>query len=375
MLKDKISFGIACFHFGINRQLPFEINLSEYYSDLQNALGNISSVKNIRLFHEDIDTDKAIVIDDNPDISDGPGFLPRPMYCFIEFELYIPSRVQYEILNNHSRDNKPKVSELYKIIINYLYYFPVTFVIPIEDNNELDPSTSVMIVKELLRKEMNKHDNIIRFECLGPSPFHINCLVEPVSTEIDNGRIYQQSIIQKKGYDEVLFYYNKENSTVGDVIEVIIDDISDELGFYYYLIQNRNLMRRKWVDLDELVEKLIATQKLKGVKAYIRKLLFNTKKLDECFIELVDFESRELYYNNSIQEAYKNIYGKSNDYIFKIYIDSEINDRFKYPTDQINKIYRTFESRRIKNVEIITILISSIIGGVIGSMVTIFLSK
>ena len=85
-------------------------------------------------------------------------------------------------------------------------------------------------------------------------------------------------------------------------------------------------------------------------------------------------QNEELFDNNNIQSDYRNIYKKEEHY-FQSDIDKQIKERFVYPTKQIYQLIEFLESRRLRSVENLVVLISAILGGAIGAILIILLSN
>ena len=100
-----------------------------------------------------------------------------------------------------------------------------------------------------------------------------------------------------------------------------------------------------------------------------------SEKINEAFISVVEFEKKELFRHNIIQMDYRNMYFEGKQECFKYYIDRLIKERLTYPIDQLNRLIKFFESWKLKGFDILTLLISAIIGGTIGALLTLLVTK
>ena len=99
-------------------------------------------------------------------------------------------------------------TENFQVNIIHSYYMPVSIIECIDPNEDPDPATSVQIVREFIKKAFKtENSEYIRFEFLGPSPFHLHCHLEPNSNfEEDEEEDWHFTTEErlKKGYNEIL---------------------------------------------------------------------------------------------------------------------------------------------------------------------------
>lgn len=132
--------------------MPEPDNYKDYYTkELKKNLGQISSIKEINISFNEIGEK------------------------IIEFELYIPKRIQEEL----SSFKKEEIdTEKFGIIIQDSFHGPVTFVEPINSKDLDNPSFAVQVTREFLRREFEKYSSSnMEFTCIGPSPFHAEFIV------------------------------------------------------------------------------------------------------------------------------------------------------------------------------------------------------
>ncbi len=377
-MKNKFSFGIGCFHFGLKEQYPLKFNGSEYIRELRETLELISNVNNIEIYcDDDFKNVSTLITQELPNIQNGIGFFPRPIFMTIEFEVYIPFRIQSQLL-------RQKVSfletftENFKISIKYTYHLPVTFVEPLDPSEEATHSYAVQVVREFLKHEFkNVKSDHIQFECLGPSPFHADCYIYPEESD-DKSEVdwkLKSEFSPRRGYDRMIFYFNPTQFiNVEEAKEKIFDEILNELGFFYYLVQIEVEKMRDWEKIQNLIDQLIFIQRSNGVKAFFTKIFTRSKLIDETLTSLAEFESEELYFNNTNQKDYRDFLSIG-DVCFQPYIDKQINDRTVYPTNEMSRLISFFESRRTKAVESLVVLIAAILAGGVGALLTILLTE
>lgn len=377
-MKNGFSFGIGCFHFGLKKQYPFKFKGSEYLRELRETLELISNVNNIKIHCSDDFKDFSTPITQElPNIQNGIGVFPNPIFMTIDFEVYIPFRIQSQLLQR-------KVSfletftEKFKISIKYTYHLPVTFVEPLDPSEEATHSDVVRVVREFLKhKFKNAKSDHIQFEFLGPSPFHADFYIYPEESDGKSEVDWKlkSEISPRRGYDRMIFYFNPTQFiNAEEAKEKIFDEILNELGFFYYIVQTEVGKMHDWEKIRNLVDQLIFIQRSNGVKAFFTKIFTRSKLIDETLTSLAEFESEELYFDNTNQKDYRDLFSMMEG-CFQPYIDKEINNRIVYPTKEMSRLISFFESRRTKAVESLVVLIAATLGGGVGALLTILLAE
>ena len=80
----------------------------------------------------------------------------------------------------------------FQIKIKDSYHLPIALVEIIDPSETPKPSSAVQIVREFLRSEFKRiNSDFLRFECLGPSPFHFDCYMVPGEFSDDDNVHYQ----------------------------------------------------------------------------------------------------------------------------------------------------------------------------------------
>ena len=358
-----IGFGVGCFHFGIKKETPFEFKGSEYISKLGEALEDIPNSRNIKISASDAFGNVSGQIEDElPKIDEGKGFFPEVQLGFVEFELHIPFDEQAKLLE--SMQYIENFTEDFKVTIHYGSRSPIAYVEPLFPSNDISPSNAVITVREFL--ETNLNSDYIRFECIGPSPFHADFYIKESQHAPDNG--FTHALKKKYGYDTIIFNYNPELYAKDKITNLIYTNIRIELDLYYFILQEHSYRIGEWETLTDIMDNLIDLEQLNTFN-YLKNAFKRSNLLNNTYINLVKFESRQLTYLNEEQDIYTLIYSV-NDGHLKYFIDTAIEENPTFPTEQLNKLIKFFESRRMKNMEIAVMLISGFIGGIAGALFT-----
>ncbi len=374
MSKQK-SFGIGCFHFGVNKTPPFDFKGSEYLIELNNALSKISSLTNLK-----IDTDEDFkklafsITETTENLENDEGYFPHSLILDVEFNLYIPYRIQAEITKTEEK-YLSTFTENFKVKIIQSYYLPVAIIETINPTEKNDPSDAVRIVREFIRRELtNTKSDYIRFECLGPSPFHCDFFIKPTKPDIDEDWLFSPETELKKGYDNLIIYYNSDEiKDANEALEYLSTSIQDEFGFFYKCIQTRNAKMHNWQTIQENLNSLLEIQNAKGLKGIFQRFIKRPRLIGKLFTDIATFEGSDIFKSGMQQNEYKETFSVKDEIFFKTLIDKELEEKLDYPIKQTTDLIHFFESRRVKSLELITALIAAILGGAIGALLTISL--
>ncbi|MCK4592105.1 hypothetical protein KAT63_01535 [Candidatus Parcubacteria bacterium] len=370
MSKEK-SFGIGCFHFGIQKKPPFQFKGSEYIEELKNDLSKIPSLNNLKIKTDRIFKSYSEEITEAlPNLESDEGCFPHALSFILEFELFIPFRIQKEIVEERKLINT--FSENFKVKILHGYYLPVA-IIEIKNPTRMpDPSMAVRIVREFLEKELKNNAEYIRFECIGPSPFHLDCSLKPQKSKLEDTWIFNPIKKSRIGYDELIINYNENILKNSDeALKYLILPLMIEFSFFYMCIQTRNSKMRLWELIQDDLEKLILIQKSSGIKGFFKKLLKRSALIESLITDVTMFEAENIYDKIAIQNSYNQIYSSENEILFKTFIDRELDEKNVYPTTQTVNLITFFESKRIKNLELIIAIFAAMLGGAIGALLII----
>lgn len=371
-MSKEINFGIGCFHFGIRKEAPFEFKGSDYLIKLKEALSKIANLDNLKIVADkDFENETDKITEALPNLDEDRSFFPCPSLLDIDFELYIPFRIQAELCDTEEKFLQT-YSERFKVKIFQSYYLPVTIIETINPSKENDPSNAVRIVREFLEKQLTiEKSEYIRFECLGPSPFHLDCFVKPKEPEGDSDWFIEPEVNILRGYDEIIFYYNSvEIANAEEAFNYLKDSIEDEFGFFYNFIKQRNQRMFEWETIQTSLQELQDIQSSKGFKAFFNRLFNRPSLIGKLFTELGTFEANDIFINRTRQNEYNDIYKAKDEMFFKIFIDKEFEEKNEYPIKQITELVKFYENRRVKSVEFMILIIAASLGGTIGALLT-----
>jgi|GEM_PF-1749750 len=374
-MSTQKSFGIGCFHFGVRKNPPFTFSGSEYLDELKKSLSKITSLTNLK-----IDTDEEFkefetsITESLENLDYGNDFFPHTLILEIEFDIYIPYRIQAELSDTNEK-YLSTFTENFKVKIFQSYYLPVAVVETVNPTEENDPSSAVQIVREFIKKELiSSKSEYIKFECLGPSPFHCDFFISPQETDQTDDWLFNPVEEIKKGYDRLTIYYNPVSiNNANEAFDYLYDSIQDEFGFFYKCIQRRSSKMHNWFLIQEDLTSLLDLQKAKGFKGAFRRIFNKPRLIEKLFTDIAIFEGDDIFQTSIQHNDYKSTFSIKDEIFFKTFIDKELEEITNYPVKQTTELIHFFESRRTKGLERSTALISAILGGVIGALLTISL--
>lgn len=367
-----IGFGVGCFHFGVKKEPPFEFKGLEYISKLEETLNSIQGIYEVNIDIENEFMEISMDIKEKiPHISEAEEIFPNSLIGDIEFKLHIPFEEQKKLLNPCGWHFE-LFTETFNVFMVFGVDLPVTYIQPINPNREYEPYDSVIIVREFLRKEFEKSKlDYIKFEWVLPTPFFANFFTKSNKHNDIPFSGFTSKIEYKQAVNNIIFCHElDENDDFEGIQKHLFDLIREELEFFYSINRSNSLKIKKWNNIANLLDEIIKLEQ-ENMKVHIKNIFKRPKLLNKAFIALAKFESDELSHKNRIQNRYNTIYPGSNRFLQPL-IDKEIEEKFTYPTEQLNRLIKFFESRRLKNIEISIMLISGFIGGIAGAIVTGF---
>jgi len=148
-----------------------------------------------------------------------------------------------------------------------------------------------------------------------------------------------------------------------------------ELSFYYEIMQSRSIKIRKWVQIDEMLRNIIPEDRKKCIWSGFHEFIYYSGKIKELFIAIAIFERDSIFVKEKVRSDYKDVYSDRWASHFHNFIDKVMTEEETYPTKEIIQLLSYLEDKRAKNMELLTMFFSAIIGGGIGALITLLLTK
>lgn len=379
-------FGIGCFHFGIQETADRKFDGQRYLEEIEAALGAIASIDSI-----DIRSRPELLIveweveEPPPPMGSGYGHFPdftgsTASGLQVKFDVRIPTRIQSELLETEPGLLKTK-TERFQVVYHYEHFGPTTYIVPIEPDGESNPSDAVILIRRFLAEEFRRVDSdFIRFETLGPTPLHTDCVVQPYTSADHDSSVYRRPWDCKEepgtGYSTTRFLYDPEAfADAEEAFHELVPYIASELALYYSIRRTENSKVRAWSEIDQLAQTLAERQSAKGLKARFQRSFTAAKATTEGFVKLAQYESYEITFKSSVQHDYSGVYSSDKPPCFRRHLDALMADTFVAPTGPVLRILQLAEARHAKRVDTLALLVSSTLGGAIGALLTLWASN
>lgn len=268
-------------------------------------------------------------------------------------------------------------SENFRLDICYGYEAPVCFVEPLNPTALSYGSEAVVLVRRYLEKEINEQSKMVRFDFLGPSPFHSNCYLSPASSKGEDVDEFKLTRIETRGYDTLHFEYNPlVFRTSEEAKDELFEILTDELSLFYGGVLIGAKAQSEWEKIQDLLTKLIKPKENMNLAKRIITRLRRGRIISDIHAKIAELEGNQILTDIEFMTRYRNTYVKDEPAFFQTYVDDLRKENAPYPTQQVSALIQFLESRRSQAIEMFVVLASAIIGGVIGSVLTLlFTSK
>jgi hypothetical protein len=291
----------------------------------------------------------------------------------ISFDLLIPQGAQKEIYRSIGSRDLLTFTERFRVQILYQHQFPVAVIRLVNPTSEPDPSDAVVVIRELLEREFGrKEQSIIDFYFLGPSPLHADFYLTPSSADaMDSPFLFDVKVEHRRGYDRYDFFFNEMAFEDPDeAMGVLLLDLLSEVDLHYLIVWTKNQKLIAWDKINALTGSLTELYQRRGLTAIVARALNGTRLVNDTFVELANFESSVIFHDNMLRDVHKSVYSSDAPLYLRDAVDGRMADRSTYPTDQVRSLLQLFETRRLSSLELRTVVISAISGGVFGGIVS-----
>ena len=240
-----IPFGVGCFYFVPTEPVPQSGQSARYRELIRGALEAIPNVNNIDIDGgEDIGLLGAPLQDRWPSL-DAPFFAPYPLWLNIAFDLYVPARIQEQILSPVLEGSVGSEHFHVKLVYGFM---PLVMITATEPNGWEEGSAYVVLVREYLERELDQ--SVVGLSYLGPSPFHSDFFLDLVQQQ---GR---PLVVRREqpahGYSQHWCSYKKrsEDDTVRQVLREVLRELRPELTAFYEVCRHRLLLLKAWGEIE-----------------------------------------------------------------------------------------------------------------------------
>ncbi len=368
------AFGVGCFNFGIRYKSEFLFDTKSHVKNIELTLKKITAIRELTIYH-DKDLEYSVRITEAPTELRNGGNFPVVDFLRITFSLYIPSRIQSDLIGEAAEYRLSGI-ERFKLTMLDSFYGPVAFVECVDVLSEAcSPSTAVKVVREFLEKEFSKIDSEITFEFIGPCPFHANFYILNKENERAINEI-EFSEIEQKGYNKIVFKYNEDIfETENEALLYIYEELTNELALFYAITRENVMQMRSWSNIEKNIEQFNLMNQEQGLFKNLKNKYSASNLTKKLINSLYVFKAENERYHHRVDHWINEMYDTSSVVYLKKYIKSRSGRCLHYPVDSVCDWIKHEENRSMKYFELSVRFSTAIIGGIIGSVITLMWGK
>jgi hypothetical protein len=305
-----------------------------------------------------------------PDYGDGDSVFPFPQFGRVTFELSLPYSAQRDLLQRSPATH----SERFRVETRYGYWSPVTTVIPLEPSSEPRPSDAVIVVRRFLERELGRQpESPITHQFLGPSPFHADFFLHVRPADVGEPPQYLRlDRVEARGYNELRFDFAAgADESPWDAFTVVLDDLRTELDLFYFVTWTNVERGRRWYDLADLQATIVDLEKATGVREAWRRFRQSGSLIHEAIVRAATYEHESLLTRKSIDAGCRDVYRVGESTFIRPDVEEAKEDRFVADTHSLIEPLKLLETRRLTSLELIAVILSAVVGGVVGALLTL----
>ena len=370
-MKPITTFGVGCFHFGMNLEPPYRFRPADYAEIIRSLLSNLDTVGHFSVSPSPRASSNELDLTEHALSILHRGISPLSYIHAVEFSLRIPQRVQQDIVKKIRGHDYPWTglgTDHVMVRTRYFFHGPVTVVecLDLDDKKHKRPSDAVVVVREYLKQKLKESATDIQLECLGPSPFHANFFLFDTN-ELEEPRVDH---MKKRGYDIINLYPPAYIS--GDRTAWVLQWMGDHLSFYYRMKRLGIQKRQQWERVAEAWGNLIEPPSSGSWSDRVRAPIRKRRAIASLVDGVLMFRAGMLSSRQASDSAWKNIQTK-NDYLE--FLDKSVDDVFEktfsaYPTSEVLELAKFYETRDAKWRDRAYVLLAAVMGGAIGALLS-----
>jgi hypothetical protein len=389
-MADVTAFGVGSLFFeyleddGTSAVLDMSA-AGDYFSAVSDALERLPSVDNIAITPPVFDLGRRTLIVGNslpllpnlPHTSGRPhpwgGELGLPFADGrIRFDVRIPRRLQLE--SGFGRD---AMTDTFRLDLRFTDSFPVTFVEPVGAPPEAEPTNAVAIVRDFLESEFQQHEDEfgrLTFCYLGPSPFHSDFYIRPAMDETTAGIGYV--VTRSPAYDRVDIRYARASfDTATAAYAETKLQVTPTLGLYYELVNYRNLLLSRWVNISHGADNLYALYRSTGLMAFVRRAFMAGGLVRRVSLDALEAEADLASIVKAAHDLHEREALRGVLPVVQSYLSQEIDTFPDVVPPRIAEIIALLDSLHERFSQATMLVLSSLLGGVAGAAITAIVSK
>jgi hypothetical protein len=251
---------------------------------------------------------------------------------------------------------------------------PVTLVESVEPSEINVPAEGVRLVRDFLEREVNRlGPEHLGFECLGPTPMHVQCYIRPRNDfpKKSQGSIRCNRSKRVSAYDLVIFDFDDSTfPTLAAARDRIFNRIADELDLFYDIAQSSQRRLLRWAGIDTQLRNLMHLHHTSGFRGMLGRAFLSARRLDDAFVAIAMYESDVLFDDHEVKRKVDDLYDRLEEPYFKPDLEGELRETYVAPVKPMTSVIELFNARRNKRFDALALIVASILGGIVGSVLT-----
>lgn len=367
------AFGVGCLHFSFKGGSKKEITVQEYINEVKASLEKLSNVNDVEIFFDEDVKDEKIDISESTYMNDGDPCHPHIPFFELSFSLYLPRRVQGELIEI-DQEYLDTDTDNFHVIFKHDWHGPYTVVECVGASEESSPSTAIQIVREYFKREIDPNSDILKLDFVGPTPFHANFFLSQCEQQAsEKSSTFELTHTKVPGYDNLKFEYQKSKFESEELaFETLISEFSSEIAFFYELKIMSSSRSSHWVGIQNNLHNLLELEDESQKKTFKDRYSKKSKLLNGLHREIGFFKGQEIFDKNIRDQHYFSIYKSEKHNIYlKPFIYEVIDNWPVYPVKETSEIVSYFDGKSSKSVELAVVFFAAVFGGAIGAAITV----
>ena len=365
------AFGVGSWDFGLRMDGSFQIDVSQYCSRLKSELETISSLTDLEIIADDDDT-IGFNEEHLQNTRFGTAVFPGHTVFKIQFILYIPLRIQEEILGPYFANDIG--TERFIVHNHFLYHGPVSYVELVDADNCRSPSTAVQLVRKYLKNQLDIISSKLVFRFVGPSPFHGDFWLVTDKTLSQGSHLFSCETVEDRGYNKIKFHCCVDDFTSkDDACNKLFDGLDDELDLFYEIQRNNIEQYNQWEVVESAVWKLSKKVNTNTKLGRLGFRFYGGENISDLQMDLALFEAGHIRRQHHEDRAFLELYSREKPVFLKSFVQSSLSSRPVFAVTQMKEVVTFIEARRTKAIEWTILIAAGLMGGIAGSIATLLI--
>ena len=294
---------------------------------------------------------------------EAPVFAAYPLSLNIEFDLYIPARIQKQILNGVREGFVG--SEHFHVKLDY-GFMPLVLITAMEPGGWKAGAAYIVLVRKYLERELDQ--SVVGLSTLGPSPFHSNFFLELVQQQ-DRPFVVRREK-PTDGYSQHWCSYESTNhgDDVRQVIREVFHELGPELTAFYEACRFRLLRMMAWEKIEEPVRTSLLGDGRGRWRDAVTSRFRQSRSIRLVTHRLIRFEMDGIFERQGLEESFDRTYSVPGRAYLRDEVEKAVKDLGEYPIEEVYRLIKFLEGRRSKQIELLVVLIAAIAGGIVGGI-------